>query len=861
MSITDTSRITDTDRLEPDREALGLFINLMFKRASPDGYISLRLFPDKGSQEEKAIDIEAIRVGDKDLLGIAVIRARQAATWHEPAVFCPPVATFKNHQSAKTDNLCEGPCLSVECDQSPCSARVRLEILLGPATAVVASGGEWTNPATGEIEPKVHLHWRLKKPTSTRPDHALLYEARALATTLIGGDTTNKSIVHPIRWPGSVHRKGTPRLAKIVASSDDNEINLADAVERLRDAAGTLDFKSAGVKSNGNLEAADHATVAAALAVIPNDTLEWDDWNKVGMATWAATGGSEVGREAFATWSAKSKKNNPAATEARWQHYKTSPPTKVGFGTLIHLARKHSPGWTYGSKPVDPADIEIARLAKMRQLDYEREREAVAAKLGIRKPVLDKMVQAKRKQNAADEAEAKRLQAVQARQATGEPEWRERYHLDGSPRPSMHNARLAITALGVVCSYDTFHNKILFGYADDGARHALESIIGEVSDNGIIALRQLMSDRFGFDLEDNATRDAVKSLALEHCFDPVADMLAEAEVDWDGVERLDEMAVEYFNCENTPLNRACVRKTMIAAVARVRNPGCKFDTITVLEAQEGWNKSTAWRVLAGDENFSDEPIIGKNSREVQEHLAAVWIHENAELAGMKKAEVETVKAFASRQVDRARPAFGHFLTKQPRHSIEVGTTNSDEYHQSQTGNRRFWGMKVLKSIDLEKLQRDRLLLWGEAAHNQSKGESLTIDEAMWPDAGVEQEKRRVKHPWEDILAKIPNMIEKKQWDDEQERYTVTETIPIIHIEDGKECVASAVILTHVLELPKAYQTPNHSMRLAEVMKRLGWERNDGNKITINGEQVRGYFRPVEWTEAKGFTNPPPKPCD
>jgi predicted P-loop ATPase len=95
---------------------------------------------------------------------------------------------------------------------------------------------------------------------------------------------------------------------------------------------------------------------------------------------------------------------------------------------------------------------------------------------------------------------------------------------------------------------------------------------------------------------------------------------------------------------------------------------------------------------------------------VQEQLATVWIHENAELAGMKKAEVETVKAFASRQVDRARPAYGHFLKMQLRHSIEVGTTNGSEYLQSQSGNRRFWPMLVLKSIDLEKLKRDRLQL-------------------------------------------------------------------------------------------------------------------------------------------------------
>ena len=144
-------------------------------------------------------------------------------------------------------------------------------------------------------------------------------------------------------------------------------------------------------------------------------------------------------------------------------------------------------------------------------------------------------------------------------------------------------------------------------------------------------------------------------------FNPVVDMLAEAEANWDGVARLDRMAVDHFNCADTPLNRSGVRKTMIAAVARARQPGCKFDTIPVLEAPEGWNKSSAWAVLAGEGNFSDESIIGKASREVQEQLAGIWIHENAELAGMSKAEVETVKAFASRQVDRARPAYGHFL--------------------------------------------------------------------------------------------------------------------------------------------------------------------------------------------------------
>ena len=203
------------------------------------------------------------------------------------------------------------------------------------------------------------------------------------------------------------------------------------------------------------------------------------------------------------------------------------------------------------------------------------------------------------------------------------PVWREQ-RANGWPIASMHNARVAIMAVEVECSYDTFHNRMLFGYADDATRHFVEPILGEVSDNGILCLRRLLSDYFGFDLTEKHVRDAVVSLALEHCFNPVADMLDQAEANWDGVGRLDRVAADYFNCEDTPLNAACFRKTMIAGVARVRDPGCKFDTILTLEGSEGINKSTAIRWLAvDDDNFSDEKIIGKDSREVQEQLAGV----------------------------------------------------------------------------------------------------------------------------------------------------------------------------------------------------------------------------------------------
>ena len=435
------------------------------------------------------------------------------------------------------------------------------------------------------------------------------------------------------------------------------------------------------------------------------------------------------------------------------------------------------------------------------------------------------------------------------------PNWRERNKFD-DPIPSMHNAELAILALGIECKRDTFHNKMLFGYRDDAAPpDVLSVMLGEVTDHGIIRLRKVMSDHFGFDMKDGFTRDAVVSLALDHCFDPVRDMLDQAEAEWDGVERLDRMAVDYFECADTTLNRTIVRKAMIAAVRRVRQPGCKFDNILVMELKEGWNKSTAWRVLAGDENFSDASLLGRDAREVQEQLSEVWIHENAELAGMKKAEIETVKSFASRQSDDARPAYGHFLMKQKRHSIEVGTTNSDEYLQSQTGNRRFWPLKLLATIDIELLKRDRLQLWGEAAKYESEGESIVLDKKLWPVVGEEQEKRRVKDPWEDILHDIPTHVaydghhhslffHHKEGDEVEEGAT---QIRYLSKDRSCEMVASAEVLKHVLGIPIERQTNAHGMRVAVIMKRENWEHRP---VFIDGKQVKGYRRPITRSEAK-----------
>jgi predicted P-loop ATPase len=419
------------------------------------------------------------------------------------------------------------------------------------------------------------------------------------------------------------------------------------------------------------------------------------------------------------------------------------------------------------------------------------------------------------------------------------PQWRE---LSGkNPKASLYNARAGIMAMKILCRHDLFRDVTIIGYAGDQNVHEIKPLIGELTTAALLRLRHIFSERFGFDPEDKFILDAVMTLAFENCFDPILDILTEAQAGWDGEKRLDTWVVKYLGCKDTPLNRAIGRKVLIAAAQRARVPGCKFDNITTLEGPEGKKKSMAICTLAGDEFFSDQSILGARDKEIQEQLAGIWMHESADLTGLKKAEVEHVKAFASRQVDRARPAYGRVVEHKKRRSIDWATTNDEEYLQSQTGNRRFWPLPV-GQIDIEALRRDRLQLLGEAAQYESEGESVVLDEALWPDAMAEQEKRRVKDPWEDILAHIPDSV-----DIQIDRYR-SSTEKIVHHEyDGcdstLEKVSSAALLTYLLKIPEGQQHRGHSMRLATCMKKNEWERPPSlGKITIDGQQVRGYYR-------------------
>jgi RecA-family ATPase len=243
--------------LEPDRDQIEIFFDALFRHSGREGYASLRAF----SHDNKPLASKIWKTPLADyrhVIDVAVDMARRAANDAKPAVFCPPIAVFNGSSwQAREQDLFLGLAVSVECDEHPNEARQRLQEILGEATAIVKSGGQWINGAD-EPEDKLHLHWRLAQPAKG-PDLERLNRARALATLIAGGDPSNVPTVHCLRWPGSWHRKDKnhPRLCELFSYNPDAEIELDEALASLEAAAPPQQPKVNGAGAGDERASAD----------------------------------------------------------------------------------------------------------------------------------------------------------------------------------------------------------------------------------------------------------------------------------------------------------------------------------------------------------------------------------------------------------------------------------------------------------------------------------------------------------------------------------------------------------------------------------------------------------------------------
>lgn len=219
------------------------------------------------------------------------------------------------------------------------------------------------------------------------------------------------------------------------------------------------------------------------------------------------------------------------------------------------------------------------------------------------------------------------------------------------------------------------------------------------------------------------------SLALvfeKQSFHPVKDYLNLLE--WDGESRVDSLLIDYFGADNNIYSREAIRKMLCGAVARIMRPGTKYDLVLTLVGSQGSYKSTFINKL-GRGWFSDS-FTTVQGKEAFEQIQGAWLVEIAEMSGFKKAEVESVKHFITKQEDTFRPAYGRTSETYPRQCVFFGTTNNRDFLRDPSGNRRFMPIdvnvdRVIKKVTTD-LDSEIDQIWAEAVELYKAGEPLYL---------------------------------------------------------------------------------------------------------------------------------------
>lgn len=328
-------------------------------------------------------------------------------------------------------------------------------------------------------------------------------------------------------------------------------------------------------------------------------------------------------------------------------------------------------------------------------------------------------------------------------------------------------------------------------------------------------------------------RIAVTKVTDDRSYHPIREMF-ESLPPWDKVRRAETVLIDYLGAEDNRYVRAVTRKSLCAAYMRVYYPGIKFDNMIVLNGAQGIGKSTLISALGG-EWFSDSLALSDmNDKTAAEKLQGYWILEIGELAGMRKADIDKVKAFISRQDDKYRASFGRRVTPHPRQCVFFGTTNSENgYLRDITGNRRFWNVKVTGQgkckpweMSAEVVQQ----IWAEVAEIARSGEKLYLDADLEAYARQEQREAMEQDDREGIVRNYLDMLLPDDWDS-MDYYRRREYIRDIddptRVEGTvkRQTVSNIEIWCECFGKSKEEMRPSDSYAISAIMVRIeGWEK-------------------------------------
>ena len=260
-----------------------------------------------------------------------------------------------------------------------------------------------------------------------------------------------------------------------------------------------------------------------------------------------------------------------------------------------------------------------------------------------------------------------------------------------------------------------------------------------------------------YKITGNGKVDGALSLhSNAHAFNDVKDYLKGLHNCWDGVPRLDTLFVDYLGAKDTAYNRAVTRKAFTAAVARAMTPGCKYDNMVILTGPQGVGKSTLLDKMS--KGWFNDSIRTFEGKEASELLQGVWLVEVSELDAFRRTDVSRIKQFLSLRADRFRAAYGRNVKELPRTCVFFGTTNTSDFLQDTTGNRRFWPIDTHEQRATKNVWRDLDAeidqLWAEAFVRWQAGEPLYLAGAIEDAARAKQEEHREASSREGIVREF-----------------------------------------------------------------------------------------------------------
>jgi putative DNA primase/helicase len=283
--------------------------------------------------------------------------------------------------------------------------------------------------------------------------------------------------------------------------------------------------------------------------------------------------------------------------------------------------------------------------------------------------------------------------------------------------------------------------------------------------------------------------EALSVVASRRPFHPVKEYLSA--VKWDGIERIDHFFPDFCNCPKDAYHIAVARSLFISAVARIFKPGCKVDTMVILDSRQGMGKSRLWLALFG--LWCVEITASLSDKDFYSGLRGVWAADFSELDAFSRSETTQIKRILTSQADSYRPHYGRTTRSFPRQCVFVGGTNKDDWNTDSTGARRFLPVKVTDHIDVDAVTAARDQLWAEAVTLFRSGET------WWdiPGAEARQESTYQGDPWEE---------------------------PVMEFVGAKARVTIFDVLLDGLRIEKGRQTRADQMRASAILKRAGFER-------------------------------------